>query len=563
MLRRTNEAYVGKVPLEWLITPEPDVARLKVGNKEILIKASGKFHELKVVAWEGNKSIDLTPWIVIDRFEKIIRKKEFVEEFGRRLSLKIATKIEAELDEHMIRKIFERSKEIKPISGGAKDLATDPLWLLKLHNVFNFVIADEIRTRMLCFIAALSVFLKELKYRICLEIKGLPSSGKNYIVDRVLDAFPDEKLFKCTSITPKVLRRVGRDLKIDFTNYCLYVSERGILDQSIDVRLLTSEHELRTLATEKDEVGRNVVELLITRGRPPILTTSAEVEINPQYAARFLFVTTDTSEEHRKRVLALQRELASNPRIEGDFKVECPEFKDVVRLLDKHVVKIPKAICLDVLPVEFHNVLRDNIKFLGIVQTIAIAHQYQRPFFKYEDEYYLIALPIDVALAVGLSWDVLVYSSLGLPEFEFNVLEKIHELFRSKTTVRIDEVARAIKWPMEFVTDVVKSLERKGYLDYDSKAKKVNVELGLLKLPRKEGLIEPLSNILKSDVLKRILSDYAIISPLHRKLLTKEFKEMSQSEAFEFCYANSLSSMKMLLDPNSPFHFPLGITAYT
>jgi hypothetical protein len=182
---------------------------------------------------------------------------------------------------------------------------------------------------------------------------------------------------------------------------------------SYALKLLQSEGELTIASTGKDPTtGRLVTHEYRVEGPVMILLTTTAAEIDEELRNRCLVLTVDEDREQTQAIHALQRErqtleglLARRDR-ERILKVH----RDAQRLLRPVLVANPYAQQLTFLD-DRTRTRRDHMKYLTLIRTIALLHQYQRPVRTVTHraaavEYIEVTLE-DIAVANRLAHEVL------------------------------------------------------------------------------------------------------------------------------------------------------------
>jgi hypothetical protein len=159
-----------------------------------------------------------------------------------------------------------------------------------------------------------------------------------------------------------------------------------------------------------------------------IMLTTTAIDIDEELLNRCIVLTVDESREQTRAIHALQRQRET---VEGmQFKLERNAIlqlhRNAQRLLRPLRVVNPFARQLTFLD-DRTRTRRDHMKYLGLIRTIALLHQYQRPTRTTGTVAYIEATLDDIAVANRIAGDVLGRSLDDLPPQTRQLLTLIHE----------------------------------------------------------------------------------------------------------------------------------------
>jgi len=439
-------------------------------------------------------------------------------------------------------------------------IKSNPTWMLELHRHFDLVIAEEYRNRMLAYVVCASSKLHPSEgVRPALELRGESGGGKSHTLDCVTKMFPNVEEF--TSVTMKALRRSAKELG-NLQHKILYVTEREALDRSEDLRELLTRGRLRVLSSEKTDKGVLTSTIHKFVGYPVFITTYVNPKMAPQMATRLLFSAVDMSEEHQRMVLMKQAELENQPELEEAYNRLCAVYREYFRRLGSYGVCVPMSYNLHKMwpTVKYRLPYRDFKKFIKLTKAITLLNQYHRPFYRHGDEYRLIALPVDVLMAVGLAWDVISATMLNLSPPEIQVYRKAMPLIMEKGYCELGEISKELGWRKGYVEMCANNLVENGLLEYgthpDDRRRKVLVE-GKVRI---EQFDEAARNIVKElskpELLENCLRAWWSVSALYKKTLDDEMVQFtSPDEAVEeYRKVSEAVWRDLLANPESPFY---------
>jgi hypothetical protein len=187
------------------------------------------------------------------------------------------------------------------------------------------------------------------------------------------------------------------------------------------LKLLQSEGELSIASTGKDPAtGRLVTHEYRVEGPVMIFLTTTAIELDEELLNRCLVLTVDEDREQTKAIHRLQRERQT---LEGllakrDREAVLALHRNAQRLLRPLLVANPYARELTFQD-DRTRTRRDHVKYLSLIRTIALLHQYQRPVKTVSHrgqavEYVEVTLE-DLSLANLLAHEVLGRSLDELP----------------------------------------------------------------------------------------------------------------------------------------------------
>jgi hypothetical protein len=157
--------------------------------------------------------------------------------------------------------------------------------------------------------------------------------------------------------------------------------EEGASRASYALKLLQSEGELTMASTGKDAATGNLVtQEYRVEGPVMLFTTTTALDIDPELLNRCLVLTVDEGRQQTQAIHRLQRQRRTLQGLlvkqEKDYIVAL--HQNAQRLLRPLAVMNPYADRLT-FPDNATRTRRDHEKYLTLIDTIALLHQYQRP----------------------------------------------------------------------------------------------------------------------------------------------------------------------------------------
>jgi len=261
---------------------------------------------------------------------------------------------------------------------------TAALGLLQDARLLDRILADfeacgvvgEETNKLLGYLAAVS---RKLEEPLAVIIQSSSAAGKSSLMESILAFVPEEERVKYSAMTGQSLFYMGEsDLK---HKILAIVEEEGAERATYALKLLQSEGELTIASTGKDpHTGRLVTQEYRVSGPVMIFLTTTAIDIDEELLNRCLVLTVDEDREQTRAIHRLQRQrqtleglLARHTRA-----VLLKVHQDAQRLLRPLLVANPYARHLTFLD-DRTRTRRDHVKYLTLIRTIALLHQYQRP----------------------------------------------------------------------------------------------------------------------------------------------------------------------------------------
>ena len=292
---------------------------------------------------------------------------------------------------------------------GALALLRDPQLLDRILADFAACgMVGEETNKLMGYLAAVS---RKLDQPLAVIVQSTSAAGKTALMEAVLAFVPPEERVKYSALTGQALYYLSdADLK---HKILAIVEEEGAEKASYALKLLQSEGELTIASTGKDpHTGRMVTQEYRVEGPVMIFLTTTAVDIDDELLNRCLVLTVDEGREQTAAIHRLQREretLAGLLRKEARAQI-LARHRAAQRLLRPLAVVNPYAEQLTFLD-DRTRTRRDHGKYLALIRTITLLHQYQRPVKTVTHDgralAYVEATLGDIAAANRLAHDVL------------------------------------------------------------------------------------------------------------------------------------------------------------
>jgi DNA primase catalytic core len=258
----------------------------------------------------------------------------------------------------------------------ALELLRDPRLLERILADFERCgIVGEQTNKLMGYLAAVS---RKTDDPLAIIIQSSSSAGKTSLMEAVLQFVPSEQRVKYSAMTGQSLFYMGdTDLK---HKILAIVEEEGAQQAAYALKLLQSEGELTIASTGKDpNTGRLITHEYRVEGPVMIFVTTTAVEIDEEMLNRSIVLTVNEEREQTRAIHRVQRELQT---LEGlwakqERKQVLKLHQDAQRLLRPLPVTNPYARRLTFLD-DKTRTRRDHSKYLSLINSIALLHQYQR-----------------------------------------------------------------------------------------------------------------------------------------------------------------------------------------
>jgi DNA primase len=292
----------------------------------------------------------------------------------------VLLKLEALQDAHIKKTLEPKSKTVTLDEAERREA----LALLKEPNLLERILLDfeccgivgEEVNKLVGYLAATS---RKLDAPLAVMVQSSSAAGKSSLMEAVLAFMPEEDKIQYSAMTGQSLFYMGA---MDLRHKILALAEEeGAARASYALKLLQSEGVLTIASTGKDaETGKLVTHEYRVEGPVMIFSTTTAIDHDEELLNRCLTLGVDESREQTRAIHQLQREKRT---LEGLFAKKEKErlFKqhqNAQRLLRPLAVMNPYSRLLT-FPDERTRLRRDHEKYLTLIDTIALLHQYQRP----------------------------------------------------------------------------------------------------------------------------------------------------------------------------------------
>lgn len=225
------------------------------------------------------------------------------------------------------------------------------------------------------YLAAVS---RKLDRPLAVLIQSSSAAGKSSLMDAVLNLIPPEERLQYSAMTGQSLFYLG---ETNLQHKILAIAEEeGVRQAAYALKLLQSDGELTIASTGKDDATGNLVTKQYTvKGPVMLMLTTTAIDVDEELLNRCLVLTVNESREQTEAIHALQRhkQTLEGLLMENEKGYLTELHQNAQRLLKPLKVVNPFASQLTFLS-DKTRTRRDHMKYLTLIQSVALLHQYQR-----------------------------------------------------------------------------------------------------------------------------------------------------------------------------------------
>ena len=259
--------------------------------------------------------------------------------------------------------------------------------------------------------AYLAAVSRKLDRPLAVLIQSSSAAGKSSLMDAVLNLIPPEERLQYSAMTGQSLFYLG---ETNLQHKILAIAEEeGVRQAAYALKLLQSDGELTIASTGKDDASGNLVTKQYTvKGPVMLMLTTTAIDVDEELLNRCLVLTVNESREQTEAIHAAQRYAQT---LEGLLAANEKSYitqlhQNAQRLLRPLNVVNPFASQLTFMSNKTRT-RRDHMKYLTLIQAIALLHQYQREIKRVEHRgqvvEYIEVTREDIALANRLAHEIL------------------------------------------------------------------------------------------------------------------------------------------------------------
>ncbi len=248
---------------------------------------------------------------------------------------------------------------------------------------------------------------RKLDRPLAVVIQSSSAAGKSSLMDAVLAFMPEDERVQYSAMTGQSLFYMG---ETRLKNKILAISEEeGAHTASYALKLLQSEGEVTIASTGKDDSsGQLVTREYKVEGPVMLFLTTTAIDIDEELLNRCLVLTVNESREQTEAIHHAQRLKRTLKGLESKIEksLVLQLHRNAQRLLKPLTVINPYADQLTFLA-DKTRTRRDHEKYLTLIDSIALLHQYQREIKTVGKLEYIEVTVSDIALANRLAHEVL------------------------------------------------------------------------------------------------------------------------------------------------------------
>lgn len=349
---------------------------------------------------------------------------------------RVLLKLEALQDAELVGAL---AKDERPVLAQA-DYA-EAMALLKAPDLVARILADfavcgvvgEETNALTGYLACVSRLLDR---PLALIIQSSSAAGKSAMMDAVLSLMPSAAQVRYSAMTGQSLFYMG---ETNLKHRILAISEEeGASSAAYALKLLQSEGEVTIASTGKDATTGNLVtQEYRVEGPVMLFLTTTAIDIDEELMNRCMVLSVDESREQTRAIHVLQRrrQTLAGLLASEDRHATLALHRNAQGLLETVKVVNPFADGLTFLD-DKTRTRRDHMKYLTLIQSIALLHQHQRPIREVQHRgkpvRYIEVEASDISLANRLAGEVLGRTLDELPPQTRRLLGMVHGWVREE-----------------------------------------------------------------------------------------------------------------------------------
>ncbi|ADP11309.1 Dnag primase-like protein [Erwinia sp. Ejp617] len=288
--------------------------------------------------------------------------------------------------------------------------------------------------------AYLAATSRRLERPLAVLIQSSSAAGKSSLMDAVLGLMPEEERMQYSAMTGQSLFYLGES---NLQHKILAIAEEeGVRQAAYALKLLQSDGELTIASTGKDDATGNLVTKQYTvKGPVMLMLTTTAIDVDEELLNRCLVLTVNESREQTEAIHAMQRH---GQTLEGllmtSEKAHVTRLhQNAQRLIRPLKVVNPYASRLTFMS-DKTRTRRDHMKYLTLIQSVALLHQYQREVKRVahrgEVIEYIEVTREDITLANRLAHEILGRTLDEMPPQTRNLLLLIQTMVSERAAAR-------------------------------------------------------------------------------------------------------------------------------
>jgi len=282
----------------------------------------------------------------------------------------------------------------------------------------------------------LSCVSRKLDRPLAVIIQSSSAAGKSSLMDSILALMPEEERVQYSAMTGQSLFYMGES---NLKNKILAIAEEeGASNASYSLKLLQSEGEITMASTGKDDsTGNLVTREYKVQGPVMLFLTTTAIDIDEELMNRCLVLSVNESREQTQAIHQAQRQKRTLQGLQNKLEKErvINLHRNAQRLLKPLQIINPYADQLTFLD-DKTRTRRDHEKYLTLIDSIALLHQYQREIktvsYAGETVEYIEVTLSDIETANRLAHDILGRTLDELPPQTRKLLKQIQVMVQTE-----------------------------------------------------------------------------------------------------------------------------------
>ena len=275
---------------------------------------------------------------------------------------------------------------------------------------------------------------------LAILIQSTSAAGKSTLMDALLSLMPENERVHYSAMTGQSLFYIGEgDLK---HKILAIAEEEGVRQAAYALKLLQSQGELTIASTGKDPTtGKLVTSEYRVEGPVMLCLTTTAIDIDEELLNRCLVLTINETAEQTAAIQARQRSSRTLAGLQANVRADqvLAAHRAAQTLLRPLAVVNPFAESLTFAS-DRVRLRRDHVKYLALIDAIALLHQQQRPVQTLNVNgalvEYIEVTRGDIALANRLAHAVLGRSLDELPPQTRRVLSALDAWVSTQATAQ-------------------------------------------------------------------------------------------------------------------------------
>ncbi|WP_299081251.1 CHC2 zinc finger domain-containing protein [uncultured Paraglaciecola sp.] len=255
-------------------------------------------------------------------------------------------------------------------------LLTSPDLLNRILSDFSLAgVVGEETNKLAGYLACVS---RQCERPLAVVIQSSSAAGKSALMESILALMPEEERVQYSAMTGQSLFYMG---ETNLKHKILAIAEEeGAHNASYALKLLQSEGEVTIASTGKDDdSGDLVTKEYKVEGPVMLFLTTTAIDIDEELLNRCLVLTVNESREQTQAIHRAQRQRRTLQGLQHTLEKDriLRLHQNAQRLLKPLAVINPYADQLTFLD-DKTRTRRDHEKYLTLIDSIALLHQYQR-----------------------------------------------------------------------------------------------------------------------------------------------------------------------------------------